>query len=153
MHYAQRNSALPPAVVLPWYTQFAGQDKRIAGQTGGRMGELKNPFLVQGDPSDSKFQVQGIQLAADVPADRVAARRELLRKLDAALPASLRAGPDGGDVFRPCRHGLFAVGQRGANEAFRLDKEPAAVRSNTAPANSAKAWCSHGGWSRRASRS
>ncbi len=35
---------LPPAIVVPWYTQFVGQDRRIAGQTGGRMGEQWNPF-------------------------------------------------------------------------------------------------------------
>src|SRR5262245_4891153 len=29
---------LPPSVVLPWYLQFPGQAKRIAGQTGARMG-------------------------------------------------------------------------------------------------------------------
>src|SRR5207237_4134344 len=37
--YGQDRAGWPPAVVIPWFTQFAGQDKPIAGQTGGRMGE------------------------------------------------------------------------------------------------------------------
>src|SRR5205823_10293664 len=49
MRYGDLRAALPPAVGLPWYLQFTGQDKRIAGQTGGRMGELNNRSLVQGD--------------------------------------------------------------------------------------------------------
>lgn len=34
-----RQHSIPHSIVLPWYTQFEGQDRRIAGQTGARMGE------------------------------------------------------------------------------------------------------------------
>ena len=71
-------AGLPPSVVLPWYTQFAGQDKRIAGQTGGRMGDQSNPFLVEGDPSQAAFKVHGLEPLPDVTAERLASRRELL---------------------------------------------------------------------------
>ncbi len=128
MRFAERRAALPPAVVLPWYLQFGGQDKRIAGQTGGRMGELNNPFLVQGDPSDEKFQVQGIQLAADMSVDRVLARRELLRQFDALLPRSLRGEPAVETFSNHVDTAFSMLGDLGANEAFRLDKEPASVR-------------------------
>ncbi len=128
MQFGQRQGALPPAVVLPWYIQFAGQDKRIAGQTGGRMGEMKNPFLVQGDPSDEKFQVQGIQLAADVPADRVRQRRDLLRELESSLPGSLRGVPSV-DMFSHHAETAFSMlGDVRANRAFRLDEETQVVR-------------------------
>ncbi|MGD9720377.1 MAG: DUF1501 domain-containing protein [Pirellulales bacterium] len=133
MHFGERRGALPPAVVLPWYTQFAGQDKRIAGQTGGRMGELKNPFLVQGDPSQEKFQVEGIQLSDDVPAERVAQRRTLLRELESALPASL-TGESTVDLFSHHAELAFSMlGDLRANQAFRLDREPAAVRERYGP--------------------
>ena len=39
MRYGNSQTGLPPSVVLPWYLQFPGQGVRIAGQTGGRMGE------------------------------------------------------------------------------------------------------------------
>jgi hypothetical protein len=128
MHYGRRHGALPPAVVLPWYIQFAGQDKRIAGQTGGRMGELKNPFLVQGDPSDEKFQVQGIQLSEDVPADRVQQRRALLRELEGSLPAPLAGAPTVDTFAHHAELAYAMLGDLRANQAFRLDREPAAVR-------------------------
>jgi hypothetical protein len=128
MRYGERQSALPPAVVLPWYTQFAGQDKRIAGQTGGRMGDLKNPFLVQGDPSDSKFQVQGIQLTDDVPADRVRQRRDLLRELEGSLAPPFTGEP-AVELFSQHADTAFSMlGDIQANEAFRIEKEPATLR-------------------------
>ena len=37
--YGTQHGGLPASIVLPLYSQFVGQDKRIAGQTGGRMGE------------------------------------------------------------------------------------------------------------------
>jgi hypothetical protein len=128
MRFGQRHSALPPAVVLPWYTQFAGQDKRIAGQTGGRMGDLKNPFLVQGDPSDAKFQVQGIQLTDEVPADRVRRRRDLLRELESTLSPSFTGEP-AVELFSQHADTAFSMlGDLRANEAFSIEKEPAALR-------------------------
>ena len=42
--YGAPRPGLPHSVVLPWYSQFVGQDKRIAGQTGGRMGERHNYY-------------------------------------------------------------------------------------------------------------
>lgn len=39
MRYGNSQTGLPPSVVLPWYLQFPGQGAKIAGQTGGRMGE------------------------------------------------------------------------------------------------------------------
>jgi hypothetical protein len=39
MRFGAAGEGLPPSVVLPWYLQFPGQPKRIAGQSGGRMGE------------------------------------------------------------------------------------------------------------------
>ena len=128
MRYAERRAALPPSVVLPWYIQFAGQDKRIAGQTGGRMGELHNPFLVQGDPTDEKFRVQGIQLAADTSVDRVAARRELKRRLDAALPVSLGGEPIIDHYDRHVDTAFSMLGDVNANAAFELERESPEMR-------------------------
>jgi hypothetical protein len=77
--FGQRRQGLPNSVVLPWYTQFVGQDRRIAGQTGGRMGEEFNPFLVEGNPNSKEFRVQGLSLPAEVTAARFE-RRQLLRR-------------------------------------------------------------------------
>jgi hypothetical protein len=79
--FGPRNGVLPTSVVLPWYTQFVGQDRRIAGQTGGRMGEQFNPFLVEGNLTDPKFEIQGLQLPSDVSVKRLSNRRELRSRL------------------------------------------------------------------------
>ena len=73
---------LPHSIVLPWYTQFVGQDRRIAGQTGARMGEQFNPFLVEGNLTDPAFHVRGLELPGEVPASRFARRRALRGELE-----------------------------------------------------------------------
>lgn len=73
---------LPSSVVLPWYTQFVGQDRRIAGQTGGRMSEQFNPFLVEGNPKEAGFRMRGLQLPSEVTSARFRQRRELREQLD-----------------------------------------------------------------------
>ncbi len=128
MRYAERRAALPPAVVLPWYIQFAGQDKRIAGQTGGRMGDLTNAFLVQGNPSDNRFAVQGMQLAADMSIERVRARRELRRQLEASLGPALDGEPNVRTFSNHVEAAFSMLGDVRASDAFRLDKEPAPLR-------------------------
>jgi len=80
------NSAwrLPPSVALPLHSQFIGQSKRIAGQTGGRMGEQFNPLLIECDPSKVDFEVEGFKLLPGTGLDRIAQRRDLLGKMESA---------------------------------------------------------------------
>jgi hypothetical protein len=131
--YAERRAALPPAVVLPWYIQFAGQDKRIAGQTGGRMGDLSNAFLVQGDPSHDRFDVQGMQLASDVSVERVRARRELRRQLDASLSPNFHAEPSVQMFSNHVNAAFSMLGDARASRAFQLDQEAPRERERYGP--------------------
>src|SRR5262249_55404685 len=62
MRFGQPHGGLPASMVLPWYLQFPGQPKRIAGQTGGRMGERHSAFLIQGDLSRADFQIEGLTI-------------------------------------------------------------------------------------------
>ena len=80
-HAGRRDGSIPHSIVLPWYTQFVGQDRRIAGQTGARMGEKFNPFLVEGNLTDADFRVRGLELPDDVSAIRFAERRALHQEL------------------------------------------------------------------------
>lgn len=79
--FGTASGPLPHSIVLPWYTQFVGQDRRIAGQTGGRMGEQFNPFLIEGNPTQPDFRVDGLQLPEDVSVGRLQKRRLLRRQL------------------------------------------------------------------------
>jgi uncharacterized protein (DUF1501 family) len=117
-------------VVLPWYTQFAGQDRPIAGQVGGRMGAAFRPFLVGGDPSRPDFDVPGLRLPSDVPLDRAEARASLLRRLDAAVARSDRGGSDFRDQYATA---LAMLSDPRTAEAFDLAREPGVVRERYGP--------------------
>lgn len=127
--FGPQDRGVPASVVLPWYSQFVGQDRRIAGQTGGRMGERFNPFLVVGDPSQPDFRVEGLPLPADVNADRLSARRELLGKLEVGADSR-------GQVVQYRRHQDTAyriVGDSGIARALNISQEPPRARDAYGP--------------------
>jgi hypothetical protein len=126
MRYGRRHAGLPPSVVLPWYLQFPGQAKRIAGQTGARMGERHNALLVEGELARADFELQGLRLSDDVPWHRVDARRGLLDRLQTAgvaVPSTLAV-----DAFDMNRQNVYALLQNRAGDVFDLRREPAATR-------------------------
>lgn len=126
--FGERPASLPPAVVLPGYLQFAGQDKRIAGQTGGRMGESINPFLVEGNPNNARFALQGIELPNDLNADRVNARRQLLHGLDGGLRSTLTGAPLASAYAQHAETAFSLLGDVRGSQAFQLEREAAATR-------------------------
>jgi hypothetical protein len=121
--YGQGHGGLPASVVLPWYLQFPGQPRRIAGQTGGRMGERHNAFLLQGDLGRSDFVFEGLQLPGDVSLERLRRRRDLLGQL---APRSPRGEPAAAhELLSSAAHELLASQSR---IALDLRKEPLRVR-------------------------
>jgi uncharacterized protein (DUF1501 family) len=127
MRYMRSESGLPPSVVLPWYTQFVGQDRRIAGQTGGRMGEQWNPFLVQGNPGAADFDVQGIRLPADVGLPRFERRVQLLRRIEDVAP--FRTPPPLATVLESNEETARRLIEKAqATNAFALNSEPDPLR-------------------------
>jgi hypothetical protein len=131
--YGPKRAGWPPSIVIPWLTQFAGQDRPIAGQTGGRMGETFRPFLVKGDPSQCDFQVPGLELPEDVPLHRVDTRQTLLRQLEAAARSDSCRGRVA-EAFRGHYATAFAMlNDARAARAFELDCEPRPVRERYGP--------------------
>lgn len=124
MRYGQPHNGLPASAVLPWHLQFPGQAKRIAGQTGGRMGERHNPFLVSGDIASDGFTLEGLATRADVTAERVAGRAALLDRLQRHTGGD---ATEAHDLNRRIANEL--VGSQ-AGEALELHREPAAVRDS-----------------------
>ncbi|MBI3863863.1 MAG: DUF1501 domain-containing protein [Planctomycetia bacterium] len=80
MRHGRSPIGLPASVVLPWYLQFPGQSRRIAGQTGGRMGEQFNAMLLEADRG--RFRLGGLELHDDVPWSRLSQRRDLLATIE-----------------------------------------------------------------------
>jgi hypothetical protein len=134
MRYGEPRGGLPPSVVLPWLLQFPGQAKRIAGQTGGRMGERHNALVIQGSIAQADFELQGLKLVEDVPLDRVLKRRDLLNRIEAneAGRAGGHPGFTGGkhvvEPFELQSQSAYALFKNGAGEVFDLNREPAAMR-------------------------
>jgi Protein of unknown function (DUF1501) len=121
--YGRPQGDLPSSVVLPWYLQFPGQARRIAGQTGGRMGERHNAFLLQGDLGKADFRVEGLELPDDMPSDRLRRRRTLLGQLESRLPDSPLT-----ETFESNRREALALLENRASEVLDLRREPATVR-------------------------
>ncbi|MBS0264670.1 MAG: DUF1501 domain-containing protein [Planctomycetes bacterium] len=80
MRHGRTPGGLPASVVLPWYLQFPGQSLRIAGQSGGRMGEQYNAMLLEADAG--KFRLGGLEIQGDVPWERLRQRANLLSVLE-----------------------------------------------------------------------
>jgi hypothetical protein len=132
--YRRHGAGSPPAVVLPAYAQFAGQDRPIAGQDGGRMGASYRPFLARGDPSQAGFQMAGLRLPEGVSLSRAEGRNALLRRLETELDRGA-----GDPSFRDHYATAFAMlrDPRMA-EAFELRREPDAVRAGYGPSKFAQ---------------
>lgn len=126
--FGPKGDSLPHSIVLPWYTQFVGQDRRIAGQTGGRMGEEFNPFLIEGNLNDPKFRVQGLRLPAGMSPERFNRRRELRNQIDPlGFPASQQTFQT--QVAESNFQAAVALVERTeAAGVLELDREPSSVR-------------------------
>ena len=127
MRFGQPNNGLPPSIVLPWYLQFPGQSRLIAGQTAGRMGRSHDAVLVDGDPNKDNFRVKGFELADDVSIDRLDRRRNLLSQFERSGPIRTDRNIDVASRHRDTLRG-FDFLQQQAGRAFNLDRETAAVR-------------------------
>jgi hypothetical protein len=120
--FGRGHQGLPPSVVLPWHLQFPGQPKRIAGQTGARMGERYNAFLVNGDLGKSDFEIEGLNPSPDLPLPRLRDRHSLIELMDQSRvdPAT--------EALSVNTRGAFSLLENRAGEVFDLRREPAAVR-------------------------
>jgi hypothetical protein len=127
--YGPLHSGLASSIVLPWYTQFVGQDRRIAGQTGGRMGEEFNPLVVEGNPTDRQFRLQGVDPLPGQSPQRLDDRRRLLAQLQ-ALPAAESASHKSLALLDRHYAAAYALLERAQSAgAFELYREPDAVRA------------------------
>jgi hypothetical protein len=112
-------SGMPASVVLPWYLQFPGQSKRIAGQTGGRMGERFNAFLIDGDLGRSDYIIEGLDLPSDISIDRLADRDKLLDRLQVS---------NSPDAYAADRRNVQELLGNRAGDVFDLRREPERLR-------------------------
>jgi hypothetical protein len=113
--------AIPRAVTLPWAVSHpAAPGGTAPGQNGGWLGNAFDPFLVTGDPNRPSFTVAGLRAPADVSADRLKGRAELVHLLD-------RTGGSSGYTGVQNR-ALDLLLAPAVSTAFDLSREPVSVR-------------------------
>ncbi|MAV36507.1 MAG: hypothetical protein CMJ59_13750 [Planctomycetaceae bacterium] len=127
MRYGESRGGFPASVVLPWYLQFPGQARRIAGQTGARMGERHNAMLVQGDDEAARFHVDGLQLRQTIPRERIRHRGRLLDQFLIQAGSNGWAGkPIGG--WRRHRDRAQTLVERRAGQLLNIERETTQTR-------------------------
>jgi uncharacterized protein (DUF1501 family) len=123
--FAPGRSPLPRFVQLPQLASDVGN--LTPGQFAGFLGRRYDPLALQKDPSQPGFDVAELSLPADVSAERLADRQELLRLADRqtkALEASAEAGALG--VYQERAVGLLT--SPAVRQAFDLGREPDPLR-------------------------
>ena len=128
MRHGRSPIGLPASVVLPWYLQFPGQSLRIAGQTGGRMGDQYNAMLLEADAG--RFRLGGLALHDDVPWDRLRERRELLETIEAKVQQP--RAPIVENFSRKTMQAYSLLENR-VYSVLDLEQEPAALRARYGP--------------------
>src|SRR5262245_44575902 len=123
--FAPGRSSMPRFVQLPQLASDVGN--LTPGQFAGFLGRTYDPLTVIKDPSQPGFDVAELSLPADVTADRLADRQELLRRTDRqakALEASVEAGAL--SVYQ--ERAVALLTSPAVKRAFDLDREPLALR-------------------------
>ena len=126
--FGNRRGGMPSALVTPWHSQFHGQTQRIAGQTGGRMGEQFNPFLMQADLKSAEFDPRAFYLPDGFEGSRLDERRQLLTALDAAARGSLGESRSVGVLKRHQDTAFSMLADGRIARAIDLSREPEATR-------------------------
>ncbi|MBX3440069.1 MAG: DUF1501 domain-containing protein [Planctomycetaceae bacterium] len=126
--YGRPRGSLPHSVVLPWYTQFVGQDRRIAGQTGGRMGDHFDPFLVEGDFTSRDFRMGALALPGDMSQARFQRRLELRQRIEPFVAGDPRTTQQTLMTESHFRAASELVERTEAAGVLDLSREPASIR-------------------------
>ena len=128
MKFAASNTGFPPSIVLPTYSHFVGQSNRIAGQTGGRMGDQWDPLLIQGNPQRPDFEVPGLRLPDDVSIARLQSRRSLQQQFGAIYGAAQSRIASAKQLDDHFAAAMNLIEQSQTAAAFAIDRERLEVR-------------------------
>ncbi len=127
--YGETEGQLPPSVMLPLYSHFIGQSRRIAGQTGGRMGERFAPLLIECDPSPADFAYPGFDALPGVGRQRLDQRRRLLDEFESLHGMAPREfGPTAENYLGHRDMAYSMLSQTGFRQALNLQLTPPAIR-------------------------
>lgn len=119
------SGALPPYVITP--APHCDSTAYITpGQFGGCLGPQYDPFVLNSDPNADNFRVPNLTLVEGLSAQRLAARRGLLTRLDRYLPVLETTMASEIEVNNDKAFSLVTSGDMA--RAFDLSQEPDSVR-------------------------
>jgi Protein of unknown function (DUF1501) len=123
---AKNQGGLPPAVTVP-HRIFNTDGSIWPGQDAGFLGRTSDPWLLNGRLTKQGYEIQEINLPAEIDHGRLSKRRDLLGQIERGLDAIDQSRPNG--VFDvQARQAFDLLGSSGARRAFRLEEEPEANR-------------------------
>jgi len=121
---APSRGEVPTAVHMPYVVSDGTQ---TPGQFASFLGKAHDPFLVTNDPNDAHFALPELSLPEGITFERLAARREMQKLVDAqSRLMDYSAAAQGLDGYY--EKALAMLHSTQVREAFDLNKEPAAVR-------------------------
>jgi len=127
MKYARPISALPQAITLPRYSKFVDQAMRIAGQSGGILGQNYDPFVIADDPSDENFRIDWLTQLEAMTSLRLSGRQRLVEQVDTvAKRLELTGMTERKDALYQQAFSMLTAPE--VRRAFEMSREPEAVR-------------------------
>jgi hypothetical protein len=118
--------SVPRSVSLPTWLSSPGPSNRMPGQYGGFLGSVRDPFLIEGDPSKSPYAPLALGLAAGMNSQRLGDRLSLAERLDSA--ARLLEGGLDRQYDRLQQSALDLVVDGRVRRALDLESESPAMR-------------------------
>jgi uncharacterized protein (DUF1501 family) len=119
--------SVPRSVSLPTWLSIPGPSNRMPGQYGGFLGSVRDPFLIEGDPSDTSYRPLSLLLPAGMDAGRISARLNLSAQLDSSARLLEKDLDRQYDRLRHSAYDLIVDGR--VRQALDLSQEAASVRN------------------------
>ncbi len=117
---------VPRSVSLPNWLSIPGPSNRMPGQFAGFLGSVRDPFLLEGDPSKKDYRPLSLSMPDGVNGKRMSTRIDLTRQLDSAATYFEQELSQRHDHLQQAAFDLVASGR--IRKALNLSEEPDALR-------------------------
>jgi hypothetical protein len=118
--------SVPRSVSLPTWLSIPGPSNRMPGQYGGFLGSVRDPFLIEGDPSGASYRPLTLSFPAGMDSGRLSTRLSLSAQLDSSARLLEKDLDRQYDRLRHSAYDLVVDGR--VRQALDLTQESAAVR-------------------------
>ncbi|HIE98857.1 MAG TPA: DUF1501 domain-containing protein [Planctomycetes bacterium] len=117
---------VPRSVSLPNWLSIPGPSNRMPGQFAGFLGSVRDPFLIEGDPSKKDYRPLSLSMPDGVNGNRMSTRIDLARQLDSAAAYFEQELSQRHDHLQQAAFDLVTSGT--IRKALDLSAEPDALR-------------------------